>query len=84
MSAPTSHHSSRDEGDDSKPNWLYPCGKSNQQMLNEYDLMTSTETDAEIVKHVIIQAEIALAHAESFKKEYVSSPFFFSSSPPLI
>lgn len=73
MSAPTSHHSSRDEPDETTPKWMHPCGKNHEQELeNEYDLMSSKETDAEILKHIIVQAQIALSHAESFKKEYVS------------
>lgn len=72
ISAPASHWSSRNETDEK---WMYPCGKHFGQPKKEYDLMISKESNEKILKYIIAQAQTALSHAESFKKEYVQKTF---------
>lgn len=56
------------------PQWACPCGDGQDQDLdNEYGLVTGSLTDRELLRHIILQARISLDEANRFKYNYVSS-----------
>lgn len=64
---------------ENKPLWVNPCGGNESPTPNQdYEIDYGIESNGDqIINGIIVQAELALQHAELFKDKYVSNTKMF-------